>query len=62
MTRRRLALVTAFLALSVLLLGAIDARRSSADGAERLTGSWFGTATATTVPLPPLKDLITFHE
>ncbi|MCI0389973.1 MAG: hypothetical protein MOB07_14585 [Acidobacteria bacterium] len=26
----------------------------------RLEGSWFGVATATSVPLPPLKTLITF--
>jgi hypothetical protein len=31
-----------------------------ADTDRRITGSWFGVATATTAPLPPVKDLITF--
>jgi hypothetical protein len=58
--RRRLAFLTSLVALSVLLVGAVGAPQTAADDGQRLTGSWFGTATATTVPLPPLKDLITF--
>ena len=27
---------------------------------QQLVGSWFGTAVATTVPLPPVRDFITF--
>jgi len=31
-----------------------------AQGVKDLTGSWIGTAVSTTVPLPPLKTLMTF--
>src|SRR6188472_4459008 len=32
----------------------------NAQGIKGLTGSWIGTALSTTVPLPPLKTLMTF--
>jgi hypothetical protein len=48
---------TAVLALSV---ATIDASGDASTDGARLVGSWSGTATATSVPLPPLKDLITF--
>lgn len=60
MKRRRLALIFCSVSLSVLSVGAMAAPQTAADDGHRLTGSWFGTATATSVPLPPLKDLITF--
>jgi hypothetical protein len=58
-TRRRIAVVGLIGTVVVLVLGLVGAPRA-ADDAPRLTGSWFGTATATSAPLPPLKVLITF--
>lgn len=52
--------VAAATAVVTLGLAAIDAFGDSSTDATRLVGSWSGTATATSVPLPPLKDLITF--
>jgi hypothetical protein len=57
--RLRVALVASLGAVVMLSLGFVGTPRAADDG-PRLTGSWFGTATATSVPLPPLKDLITF--
>jgi hypothetical protein len=48
--------VPAILAIALFLIaGRVDAK-----GQQHLVGSWFGTAVATTVPLPPLRDFITF--
>src|SRR5262245_47475932 len=57
--RLRVTLVAFLGTVLILLLGFVGTPRA-ADDSPRLTGSWFGTATATSVPLPPLNDLITF--
>ena len=57
---RRVALVSFVVASIVLLIAGVGAPRIAAEDAQRITGSWSGTAVATSVPLPPLKDLLTF--
>lgn len=54
------ALVTSVVALVALGLSGVSATQIAAEDSQRITGSWSGTATATSVPLPPLNDLITF--
>jgi hypothetical protein len=56
---RRIAVASAAVAALAALLGFVGTPRAADDG-QHLAGSWFGTATATSVPLPPLRDLITF--
>jgi hypothetical protein len=55
---RRQVVLAAGLTAFLVLTAAVGAPSAADD--QRLTGSWFGTATATSVPLPPLKDLVTF--
>lgn len=54
------ALVTSVVTLIALGLAGVSATQIAAEDTQRITGSWSGTATSTSVPLPPLKDLITF--
>jgi hypothetical protein len=56
---RRIVVASAALAALAALLALVGTPGAADDG-QRLTGSWLGTATATSVPLPPLKTLITF--